>query len=339
MQPVNFPYLAPTKPLGGRERVDKILEQIPLHPEDALKLYHELAYASFAGIDHEVCKKACDYLIEHAKDKNQLCSGNYLKAEVLASVDQKFHEAIPYYRKAVELEPDADTILLNFASCLEKVGKLDEALKCYHEVEKISLEEENESDWVYVEMAEVYFKKGENENAKKYFQKALDLEPENTEALCGLGRVAATVDDYDGAMNYFEQALKLQPEDAYIFYYIAHTWSLRDDFYRAMHFYTEALKRKPDFAEVYNNIGSLYYNHEGDLKTALDNMLKALEIIGERDEKILSMVYLNISKLYRQISEYDLADTYKTKFWESMGFPGNMDDAGEDEDEGDEALN
>src|SRR5207302_1327687 len=121
------------------------------------------------------------------------------------------------------------------------------------------------------------FMKQDYQQALSYFQKSLAIKADSAVALNGLGRVTASMGDNDKALEYFAEALKLDPFDAYIYYYHGQAWQNKHDFYRAMHFYTEALKIKPDFAEVFNNIAALFVNEEGDFKTALDNLMKALE--------------------------------------------------------------
>lgn len=333
--PKYFPYLEPTKTLGGRERADKILEQLPLHPEDALYLYHELAFVCFPGVDHPLCEKACDYIIQHG-DPEMVFNGCWLKSS-LSDIDPKrMDETIKLLEKCVELQPDHEVAHEHLGNAYMKRFRYDDAIKHYLINIEITEKEGDECDWHYEEIAQAYFGKQEYDTAEKYFQKALVLNAENIDAILGMGRVRASQEKYDEAMKYFDQALELEPENAYIFYYKGLVWGKKDDFYRAMHFYTEALKLEPDFPEVYNNIGALYHDKEGNVKEAVAQMMKGIELIKDKDDRFLSTLYLNISKLYKQMADFEMSEHYHNLFLQSLGFPTELDEGDEEGEEGEE---
>jgi tetratricopeptide (TPR) repeat protein len=59
-----------------------------------------------------------------------------------------------------------------------------------------------------------YAKKNDYERAVRYYNKALEFEPKNHEAIIGKGVVFSNQKNYDIAIKEFETALEIQPSDA-----------------------------------------------------------------------------------------------------------------------------
>jgi tetratricopeptide (TPR) repeat protein len=317
----------------------KLLELLPQYPEDALLIHELVMFECFPGVNHPQCIESASYLIEHSKDGETLAKAYHLKGCLLDEYKQQV-EAIDCLKKALELEPDADSTIYTLADIYEKRGDYDEALKYFHMAEQVFIESENEQPDLYADIAELYFlKKKDYENARKYFEKVAKLEAEYTEGkqstvgLCGLGRVAGSTNENDKALEYLEKARAIDPDNAYTLYYMGQAWQNKDEYYLAMHYYTEALKMKPDFAEVYNNIAAFYYHNEGDITAAIDNLLKAVEL--RKDGPLLTTVYLNLARLYGSVADYDKQNFYKAKMLESLGFGVEWREEDDDDDEGD----
>ena len=58
--------------------------------------------------------------------------------------------------------------------------------------------------------------KGRFQEAKKYFQRALTRNPNNTDALCNLGSLFAAQGRFADAENYYRRALRLKQADLLI---------------------------------------------------------------------------------------------------------------------------
>jgi hypothetical protein len=82
-------------------------------------------------------------------------------------------------------------------------------------------------------------------------------------------------------------------------------------------------------------MAALYFEHEADIKTAIEYLKKAEEVAEEQgDGLILQRVYINLVRLYGLIAEYDLQELYNSKLLSLLGF-GDADD---DDEEGDDDL-
>ena len=74
-------------------------------------------------------------------------------------------------------------------------------------------------------------------------------------------------------------------------------------------------------------MASLYLEHETDIKTAIAYLKKA-EAIAEADNnsQLLQLVYINLTRLYNLIKEFELAELYNKKLLSVLGFGGFLGD-------------
>ena len=121
-------------------------------------------------------------------------------------------------------------------------------------------------------------------------------------------------------MFYFKMVLKIDPKHDNANYSMGQYYHMKDDIYRALHHYTEALKTNPKMEIVYNNLAAISYHENGNIAEAIENIEKALSV-SDNNSNMLVMLYLNLSRLYAKISDYDKQEYYKGKMMEAAGFP------------------
>ena len=113
-------------------------------------------------------------------------AGHYLMLALLLDAAGDEAAAIEAARKSVELGRNHPRAYANLARLLIKAGREDEALRVYHELEKVYLSPvgryqavEQVSDYAYAEawiaLGREALGKGENDRAERYFQDALEL--------------------------------------------------------------------------------------------------------------------------------------------------------------------
>lgn len=120
-----------------------------------------------------------------------------------------------------------------------------------------------------------YFYENNIQSAYIEFQKALELNPKDKEALNAIGII---------------QLLKFE------------------DFQKAVDFFQKAIKIDPNFSEAYNNLGGAY-EKLGKFNEAIDSYKRALSnLMYQAPEK----AYNNLGRLYYRLGRYDDAiDAYK----------------------------
>ena len=125
---------------------------------------------------------------------------------LIAKQNGRFDEAASYHLRAVEIMPTMIDAVHEASTALMKVGKLDEAI----DVLRSSLKR-NESDTKgIVILAQAYLAKRDYQQARRYFELALNRSPEVPEALYGLAIALARLNLEDEARDVRKQCVELR---------------------------------------------------------------------------------------------------------------------------------
>jgi len=110
-----------------------------------------------------------------------------------------------------------------------------------------------------LQLAQHYHQSGELHQARTLYQHVLQLQPQNSEVLHGLGVLAIQAQNYPEAIHWLQQAIALNDTIASFhinlgngFYYLA-------QYQQAIHCFQRALTLEPDNAQTYNNLGNVYW--------------------------------------------------------------------------------
>ncbi|HZU10268.1 MAG TPA: tetratricopeptide repeat protein [Pseudacidobacterium sp.] len=127
-------------------------------------------------------------------------------------------EAIRYYREVLNLDPAKPNIHFRIGRALLKVGPQHSAEAAAEFQQELQMDPANAN--AAYELAEIYREQGEEEQARKYFQQALDHWPDFEEAHVGL---AATVmqRNPEVAQQHLRKAIALDPSDSVAWYRLA----------------------------------------------------------------------------------------------------------------------
>jgi len=184
------------------------------------------------------------------------------------------------------------------------------------------------------------YSQGKFEDAEYEFAKVLVKEPDNPDALTGLGLIKSHLAEYEQALRYLGEALKRRPKVARLHYLLAiallklgrldeaeeyyHSGMEIDRHdelarrYEALKLYSqgqydEALKKYSDFVsdnpeqmwDVWNELGTLYYiNQEYELaRQAFQNAV----MLARAMNLSLPFVHYNLGLCYNAMSDYESA--------------------------------
>ena len=194
---------------------------------------------------------------------------------------------------------------LEEAFTLISSGKLDEALKL------LSKNEEKENQQV-LKIAKARFVKGqiyelklEYNKALEYYEKAMQLAPDNSLYSNDAGVMLITLGTYGKAIDYFDKSLVIDlktfglehPHIAIRWNNLGSAWKYMGDYDKAIDFFEKALASNlktfgpehPTVATRLNNLGSAWSN-KGDYDKAIDYYEKALAVrqkfFGQDDSKV-----------------------------------------------------
>jgi len=113
--------------------------------------------------------------------------------------------------------------------------------------------------------------------AIEQYRKAVEILPDNTEALYNMGVCYYSIGDHDHALKVYEQALKVSPEYTNAANNAGVIYFERRDYDNAKKYFELALKYQPDNADALGNLGAINHNL-GNLKEAIEYYKKSLAI-------------------------------------------------------------
>lgn len=182
------------------------------HPDEALKVYRELA--AMPAADADVYQKI-GYCLQKEKNYGEAIEA-YRKADVLKPdhlwtlrhlatchrLSGDFASALGYYRRVEAVQPDDRNTLFAIGSCLAALERHDEALHCFFKLDFL------ESDCVKAWRAIGWcsFVGGKHEQAMKYYDRVLALGPVAADYL-NAGHVAWSMGNLAKAIECYGHAL------------------------------------------------------------------------------------------------------------------------------------
>ncbi len=151
--------------------------------------------------------------------KKELQEGKKDKAMVYVQIATNFltkgkkDDAISYFKKSLEVNPNFVLALTNLAGLYIQENKLEEAEKLFLkalQIEKRSLDLSS----IYNNLGIIYAKKKEFNRAIKKFEKAVSLNPKSADAYYNLSLVYQEKGKNNKASLFFEKAIQLNPKYA-----------------------------------------------------------------------------------------------------------------------------
>lgn len=130
------------------------------------------------------------------------------------------------------------------------------------------------------------------------FDDILIKNPDQPDALHGLGLAYAQKQDFTRAIEYFKQAIAIQPTIAPYHNNLGNAYKAVGKFEPATVHYRQALRLRPNYAEAHNNLGNIYYLL-GQWHPALEEYEKSIRI----DPKAIDTHY-NLANTYVQCERF-----------------------------------
>lgn len=145
-----------------------------------------------------------------------------------------------------------------------------------------------------------------NTEAERYYQEALDLQPENILALTFMALNKLILNQLDAAKDYITKALKVNPHHEYIQFCAGRIFYARKEYDEAKHYLIHAVEQNPD-VETQNTLALTYYEL-GEFNSAL-NIFQNL--LAKKPDNI--SLLMSIAKCYEGLKDNDKALEYLDK--------------------------
>jgi len=188
---------------------------------------------------------------------------------------------------------------------LDFLGKkmYDEAIAAYQKA--IELNPQYTNAYRYLGVA--YRKKGMNDEAISAYKKAIELNPQYTEAHNELGIAYYNKKMYDEAISAYKKATETNPQyvSAYSNLGLAYRKKGMND--EAIGAYKKAIEINPKYTLAHNGLGLAYYD-----KRMYDEAIAAYKKAIETNANY-SAAYNNLAKAYYEEGEYELAIEHRDR--------------------------
>jgi tetratricopeptide (TPR) repeat protein len=126
-------------------------------------------------------------------------------------------------------------------------------------------------------LGKAYAATGEHEKARNCFGKAVGLAPDDAEALQAMGEACYSCEDFESALQHLTKARSLSPQSDQIAYLIGLTYDKLGAFEKAVKSLQSAVNMNPREAKYYYSLG-FTYDSNGMKEKALENFKKAMEL-------------------------------------------------------------
>jgi protein O-mannosyl-transferase len=157
-------------------------------------------------------------------------------------------EAIPHFRKALEIQPDNLPAQTDLAAALFQKGQMSEAIGHFRKA--LALRPTDPLYHYNLGVALLY--SGQKDEAAAEFQKAVEIQPDYAKDLSQLGNSVLHRGQVDEAMVLFQTLLKVHPDDADAHYVLGVIFLQKREVHQALDHLQASLKSQPDHAGACN---------------------------------------------------------------------------------------
>ena len=128
-------------------------------------------------------------------------------AEIYES-SKKFDRAFIHYQYIVQIDPHNDSALAKLASVMMKQGDILRAISTYQQA---IIKKSQQPAWVYGGLGKALSQNEQIEEAIVSYQKAIELKPDNPNFYVNLAQLYLKKGNLNGLIESYQQAIKLKP--------------------------------------------------------------------------------------------------------------------------------
>ena len=184
--------------------------------------------------------------------------GKFLKSETIYPGDpflqydlgltymsmKKMDLAVKHFKKALEIKPDYAPALNSLGTAYLNKKEWDAAIRCFKEVTENLLYAT--PHFPLSNLGWAYYNKKEYVLAKKFYFKALEINPKFINALAGLGKTYIAMGRSSEAVATLEKAIKDYPRLGQLYLELARAYTLSGKYKKALDAYEKAVEFSPD---------------------------------------------------------------------------------------------
>ncbi len=163
----------------------------------------------------------------------------------------------------------------NYLGCgLVVQGRIAEAIEHYQKAIEINPDYTDAHYNLGIALGE----KGQLDEAMAHYQKAIQLKPDYADAYNNLANILAKKGQFAEAIVHYQKAIQLNPDYAEAHYNLGAVFGVRGQLDEAVEQYRKAIQLKPDYADVHGNLANVLAT-QGKLDEAIKEYQRTLELI------------------------------------------------------------
>jgi superkiller protein 3 len=152
-----------------------------------------------------------------------------------------------------------------------------------------------------IEKGDIYFDEGRYQKALDTYNKALNLEPKNVDALICVGLCYRNLKEYDKAIDFYNNALEIEPDNKTALNNKGYAMEMKGQIEEAIEMYKKSLDVDPNYDMPLVNLTKIYIDRK-DYQAAIEVYKNALEV-----DSINTANWIDLGRAYRFMEKYDKA--------------------------------
>ncbi len=191
---------------GKTEQTIKDLDRaLEIDPDDLIGLRNKGIILVNLG-KYEEAIKVIDDLLEKYPNNSRILSRKGLSLEILG----KHSEALEYLDKALEIDPNDLTGLRNKGIVLVNLGKYEEAIKV---IDRVLSLDPSDSEILLFKAIALESQGLAAEQFIQFYEKSMKINTNDLEMLCNIGFHITQMGGYENAIKYFDRVLSIEPNN------------------------------------------------------------------------------------------------------------------------------
>ncbi len=227
--------------------------------------------------------------------------------------EENYDEALSYFNNLVEQDTTGNIDYLDIQYQVYYVqGMFREAAEPLRKIAEIRNTKE---DWLL--LADLYTRNSDSRNVIDAVSRAIELDPEDSDAIYRYANVLYDTQDYQKAIPYLEQALALFPEDDIVVTNLISAYQQTGQIDQAIKNYEDIVKRDGKNVNARLNLANMYLSaakeaeKAGNTNTARTFKQKATKAYNDvvKIDDTNGIVYIRLANLYLEEKDYQKATT------------------------------
>ncbi|MBN2299369.1 MAG: tetratricopeptide repeat protein, partial [Deltaproteobacteria bacterium] len=172
-------------------------------------------------------------------DAGRATSVTYRRMAYIAGQLGDFEKRVSNLNKALELDKDNDSIIIDLAKTYEQAGRKEQALAIYKSAADTARDKE-----ILIPVIEDALNNKKYKDAEKTLKRYVSFYPEDKNAYAQLGMIMGKLRDTQAQITYYRKAVELSPKDALLLYNLGMAYEKAGKFKDALEAFKNVLKIK-----------------------------------------------------------------------------------------------